>query len=171
MSAQGAVILIGHGGVPKDMPRQWVTELKKLEAERRAKGGGPTPQEREADRRIREWPRTPENDPYRMGLLELAKRLAPLLGGRRLVIAYNEFCTPSIEQAVEQLVGEGAGQIALVTTMVTPGGSHADGEIPEEVSRLQKRFPAVDLKYAWPFDLEKVAELIGYQVGQVRFDG
>lgn len=166
---QEAVILIGHGGVPRDMPRQWVTELKRLEGERRAKGGEPSPEEEEADRRIREWPRTPENDPYRMGILNLAEHLDPLLGGRKLVIAYNEFCAPSIEQAVAELAGEGIRRIALVTTMVTPGGSHADGEIPEEVSRLRQIFPEVDLQYAWPFDLGKVAELIGHQVGRVRF--
>lgn len=168
-SIQRAVVLIGHGGVPKDLPKGWVTELKRMEAERRAKGDEPSATELEADKRIRDWPRTPENDPYRMGLESLAKQLKPLLEDQRLVVAFNEFCAPSIEQAVTDLADEGFQQIALVTTMVTPGGSHADGEIPEEVAKLQTRFPELDIKYAWPFDLGKVAELINYQVSQLRF--
>ncbi len=168
-SIQRAVVLIGHGGVPKDLPRGWVTELKRMEAERRAKGGEPSEMEMEADQRIRNWPRTPENDPYRMGLESLASQLKSLLKDECLVVAYNEFCSPSIEQAVADLVREGFEQIALVTTMVTPGGSHADGEIPEEVEKLQKRFPEIQIRYAWPFDLRKVAELINFQVSQIEF--
>ncbi len=168
-SHRRAVVLIGHGGVPKDLPKGWVAELKRLEAERRASGGDPTQSELTADDRIRNWPRTPENDPYRRGLESLARHLEPLLEGQRLVVAYNEFCTPSIEQAVSGLMDEGFRQVALVTTMVTPGGSHADGEIPEEVATLQARFPEMELQYAWPFDLAKVAELIKYQVSQIIF--
>ncbi|QPJ60468.1 MAG: hypothetical protein G3M70_00605 [Candidatus Nitronauta litoralis] len=168
-STKRAVVLIGHGGVPKDLPRGWVTELKRMESERRAKGGEPSQMEIEADQKIRNWPRTPENDPYRMGLESLAVQLESLLEDERLVVAYNEFCSPSIEMAVTDLANEGFSQIALVTTMVTPGGSHADGEIPEEVAKLQKRFPDAQIRYAWPFDLSKVAELIKYQVSQIEF--
>ncbi len=169
MTTRNAVVLIGHGGVPKDIPKGWVTELKRLEGERRAKGGEPSEAEIEADNRLRNWPRTPENDPYRMGLQSLAQCLEPMLDGQKLVVAYNEFCTPSIEQAVESLVEEGYQQVILVTTMVTPGGSHADGEIPEEVAKLKTRFPDMNIEYAWPFDLGKVAELMKHQVSQIKF--
>jgi sirohydrochlorin cobaltochelatase len=30
------VILVGHGGIPKDCPQELVTRLKRLEAQRRA---------------------------------------------------------------------------------------------------------------------------------------
>ena len=165
---QSAVILIGHGGVPRDLPAGWVQKLKQLEAQRKGRGGEPTEEERELDSRIRHWPRTPENDPYRQGLEALAAHLAPLLDGQRLVLAYNEFCAPSLEDAVEGLEKEGVRHITLVTTMITPGGSHADREIPRAVEALARRFPHLRLNYAWPFDLPRVAAMLKDQVSQAQ---
>ncbi|MDZ4732870.1 MAG: hypothetical protein SGJ16_04685, partial [Nitrospirota bacterium] len=62
------VILVGHGGIPKGWPQELVTKLKRLEAQRRAAKMPPSPEERELDSKIRQWPRTPETDPYRSGL-------------------------------------------------------------------------------------------------------
>ena len=66
------VVLVGHGGIPKDYPRELVTKLRALEAKRRATGGPPTPEEIELDTKIRRWPRTPKTDPYQAGLEALA---------------------------------------------------------------------------------------------------
>ena len=74
--------------------------------------------------------------------------------------AYNDFCAPSIREAVENLVNDDVKEIVLVTTMLTPGGSHSEKEIPEEVAKLQNQFKDVSIYYAWPFNLEKVAELL-----------
>ena len=60
-----------------------------------------SPREAELDQQIREWPRTAQNDAYKAGVDEIAKAFAPKLGGRRLVVAYNEFCAPSVETAIE----------------------------------------------------------------------
>jgi sirohydrochlorin cobaltochelatase len=119
-----------------------------------------TERERELDHRVRHWPRTPDNDPYRAGLEQIAQALAPKLGGTELVVAYNEFCAPSIDEAIDALVAEGARHIKLVTTMVTPGGSHAAEEIPAILEAARARHPAVSLHYAWPFDLDRVADLL-----------
>ncbi len=54
-----AVVLVGHGGVPKDYPHDLVITLKRLEAHRRGTGGDPSEEEGDLDRRIRHWPRTP----------------------------------------------------------------------------------------------------------------
>lgn len=165
-SSQSAVVLVGHGGLPKDCPRELVQKFKKLESQRRASGQPPSQEEVELDRQIREWPRTPETDPYQAGLLALAGKLAPLLKGVRLVVAYNEFCAPDVPRAVEKLIAEGVGTITVVPTMMTPGGSHSEVEIPAIIAALRTRHPKIHLNYAWPFDLEKLAEMLVSHLNQ-----
>ena len=82
-----AIVLVGHGGVPKDCPHDLVGKLKQLEAQRRAAGTPMSPEEQELDQKIRRWPRTPQTDPYKEGLESLAAQLRPLLKGDRLAIA------------------------------------------------------------------------------------
>jgi sirohydrochlorin cobaltochelatase len=161
---QEAVILVGHGGVPTDCPREWVTRLKALEAQRRATGRAPSAEERELDRRIRHWPRTLRTDPYRDGLEALAAQLRLLLNGMPLAIAYNEFCAPTLEEAVEQLVAAGATSVTVVPSMLTPGGVHSEIEIPETLEFLRARYPQHEFRYAWPVDLALVARMLAEQL-------
>lgn len=160
------VMLIGHGGVPRDYPRERLARLRRLEQERQARGGPLGPEEAALDLEIRSWPRTDLSDPYRAGLEALAARLRPLLGGARLVTAYNEFCAPSIPRATADAVAAGSSLIVLVSSMMTPGGSHAEIEIPEEVERLRTQYLGVRIVYAWPFDLGAVARVMAEQVAE-----
>ena len=164
-----AIILVGHGGLPSDAPGDLVSELKRLEGMRRARGE-PEMGEREAelDEKIRNWPRTDESDPYKIGLESILGELRPKLGGRRVVEAYNEFCAPSVEDAIANLVEEGADHITLVTTMFTRGGSHAEFEIPELVEYSQKKYPQVEFHYVWPFDLSRVADFLASHVPEPK---
>jgi sirohydrochlorin cobaltochelatase len=164
LKAQRGVLLVGHGGIPKDYPRELVTKLKTLEARRRAGGTEATAEEVELDRRIRQWPRTPESDPYRAGFEALATHLKGLLNGVRFAIAYNEFCAPTVEEALEEMIQAGITTITVVPSMLTPGGSHSEIEIPESVERLRVRFPHTDIRYAWPFDLPAVATMLATQL-------
>ncbi|AUX45056.1 hypothetical protein SOCE26_065370 [Sorangium cellulosum] len=163
-----AVILVGHGAPAADCPRELVTRLKSLEGRRAASGAGaaPSPEERDLEAKIRAWPRTPENDPYRAGIERLAAELAPLLGGAELLVAYNEFCAPTLSEAVATAVQRGATEIAVVPSMLTPGGVHSEVEIPEAIARLRAEHPAVALRYAWPFDLAEVARLLAAQLAR-----
>lgn len=161
---QKAVILVGHGGVPRDYPSEKVSRLRMLEAQRQRMGTHMTEEERELDHQIRSWPRTPENDPFCYGIRAIAAKLEPKLGNRKLMVAYNEFCGPSIEQAVEKLVADGFKEIELLTTMFTPGGVHSEFEIPEIVTALQKEYPEVLITYPWPFDLDHVASFLSEQL-------
>ncbi|WP_447975489.1 sirohydrochlorin chelatase [Nitrospira sp. Kam-Ns4a] len=170
-SRRRGVVLVGHGGVPKDFPRERLTRLKALEAQRRGSGRGPSPEEVELERAIRTWPRTPETDPYQAGLEALAAALAPLLDGARFALAYNEFCAPCVEEAVEGLIAAGATEITVVPSMLTPGGSHAQEEIPAMLAQLQARYPGVVIRYAWPFDLADVARLLAQQVARFERSG
>lgn len=158
------VVLVGHGAIPTDYPRDLVTKLKTLEARRRASGADPTPEETELDRRIRQWPRSPQTDPYRTGFEALASHLRVLLRGEHFAIAYNEFCSPTVEEALEEMIHAGITTLTVVPSMLTPGGSHSEIEIPASLNRLRARFPDVDIRYAWPFDLAAVATMLASQV-------
>ena len=52
-------------------------------------------------------------------------------------MAYNEFCAPTLEESVEELIKKGATHITVTTTMFTPGGSHSEVEIPEILDHLR----------------------------------
>jgi sirohydrochlorin cobaltochelatase len=73
---------------------------------------------------------------------------------------YNEFCFPSIEQAADHLAEENITKVILITTMITPGGSHSEREIPEEVEALRLKYPKMDFQYAWPYDLDLFSNLL-----------
>jgi sirohydrochlorin cobaltochelatase len=157
---KAAVILVGHGVPASDTPRPLVTEFKTLEAKRRAGQLPVGPREAELDRLLRDWPRTPETDPYKWGLERLADVLRKRLDGRRLSVAFNEFCSPSVEETIHSLVKEGFRRVTLVPTMFTPGGLHSELEIPAIVAAEKRRHPDLVLEYAWPFDMDHVAEFL-----------
>ncbi len=158
------VILVGHGGIPKDCPQDLVTKLKRLEAQRRAAKQPPSQEELELDQKIRRWPRTRATDPYQSGLEAVGAVLRPHLNGVLFAMAYNEFCAPMLEEAVEDLVKQGATSITVLTTMFTPGGSHSEVEIPEILEHLKSQYPTVELRYAWPFDLQLIAKTLAEQL-------
>jgi sirohydrochlorin cobaltochelatase len=160
------VILVGHGGIPMGCPQELVTKLKRLEAQRRAAKMPPSPEELELDTKIRQWPRTPETDPYQSGLEAVAAQLRANLGEVLFAVAYNEFCAPTLEESVKELIQKGATHITVATTMFTPGGSHSEVEIPEILERLRKQYPDIVLRYAWPFDMNLIAVMLATQVKQ-----
>lgn len=161
-----AVILVGHGAAAKDCPRELVTRWKSLEGRRHATGGPPSAEEIELDHRIRTWPRTDANDPYRKGLLSLAEALRPLVAPAALFVAYNEFCAPTIEEAADEAIAAGAKAITVVPSMLTPGGIHSETEIPETLARIRERHPRVSVLYAWPYDLRAVAAMLAAHTRQ-----
>lgn len=154
------IILVGHGSAAKDCPRELVTRWKSLEGRRHAAGGPPSAEEIELDHRIRRWPRTETNDPYRMGLLALADALRPSVAPARLLVAYNEFCAPTLEETADLAIAEGARQILVVPSMLTPGGVHAEVDIPEAIERIREKHPSAQVAYAWPYDLTAVAAML-----------
>jgi len=88
-------------GIPKDCPQELVAKLKRLEGQRRATHVPPSPEELELDKKIRHWPRTDATDPYQAGLESVASQLRTKLRDVLFALAYNEFCTPSLEEAVK----------------------------------------------------------------------
>ncbi|HEY7533746.1 MAG TPA: CbiX/SirB N-terminal domain-containing protein [Nitrospiraceae bacterium] len=165
-TATHGVILVGHGGIPADCPPELVTRLKRLETQRRAAHAPISDEELELDTKIRRWPRTAATDPYQSGLEAVAAQLKAQMDGVLFALAYNEYCAPTLEESVEDLVRKGATHITVTTTMFTPGGSHSEIEIPEILDHLKKQHPRVTLRYAWPFDLSMVAKMLREQVSR-----
>ncbi|MFT4577683.1 MAG: sirohydrochlorin cobaltochelatase [Nitrospinales bacterium] len=159
-----AVILIGHGGLPSDIPKEVVEDFMKIHKQRIRRGTPITSEEKDLESIIRNWERTPESDPYKSGLEKLASNLAPRLDGYILKTAYNEFCFPSIEQAADELAEENVTKIILITTMITPGGSHSEKEIPDEVEALRLKYPEMNFQYAWPYDLDIFSNLLSEHI-------
>ena len=96
-SYKKAVILIGHGGLPSDIPSEIVEKFMRLHKSRVKTGGEATSQEVELDNTIRRWRRTPDTDPYQSGIETLASHMKPFLKNFIVKIAYNEFCYPTIK--------------------------------------------------------------------------
>jgi sirohydrochlorin cobaltochelatase len=124
----------------------------------------------ELDAQIRDWPRRADNDPYKRGLEQLAAALRPLLPTELFAVGYNEFCRPSIPEAVEGLIARGAMRILAIPTMLTPGGVHSEVDIPRALEALRRSHPGVRIEYAWPFDLREVATLLAAHLGRAAGD-
>jgi sirohydrochlorin cobaltochelatase len=161
-----AVVLIGHGAPATDCPPQLVGELMGLEWRQGHAPDGHALEGRaaELDAAIRDWPRHAGNDPYKAGLERLAAALRPLLPTDLLAVGYNEFCRPSIAEAIEQVIRQGAGRILVIPTMLTPGGVHSEHDIPQALERIRRAHPAAAIEYLWPFDLDAVAGLLASQI-------
>ena len=163
-SNKRAIILVGHGGLPSDIPSEIVEKFMRLHKARVKTEGEATRQEVELDNTIRRWRRTPETDPYQSGLEELASRMEKFLNKFIVKTAYNEFCYPTIEESVGELVEGNVSKIILVTTMITRGGSHSEQEIPQELEVLREKFKDIDIQYAWPFDMDAFALFLATHV-------
>jgi len=159
-SDRRALVLVGHGAVPRDYPRDRLMTLRGLEARRRASGMPPSPEEVALENELRNWPRSPATDPYQAGLERLAAHLRRLLAPTRLALAYNEFCAPTVAEAVRGLAAEGITEVVAMPSMFTRGGVHAEVEIPESIDALRAEFPHLSMRYAWPFAEEHLASFL-----------
>jgi sirohydrochlorin cobaltochelatase len=59
-----ALVLVGHGGLPSDMPSEMVEKFMRVHTGRIRAGGPITEHEIKLNTEIRKWERTPESDPY-----------------------------------------------------------------------------------------------------------
>jgi sirohydrochlorin cobaltochelatase len=167
------VVLAMHGTPPNDFPRPEVIELFSLHA--RLENVLPhIPDEQlqqwrqrhdELDKKIRNWPRTPENDPFFVASQQISAQLSAETGFE-VLLGFNEFCAPDLDAALETAARR-AERVIVVTPMMTPGGEHAEEDIPAAIQRAQEQHPAVDFKYAWPFDLRETAKFLAAQIKKV----
>lgn len=164
------IVLAMHGAPARDLPPADLAELMSLHgrlASPRAAGG----EERAAlearyaalDARVRAWPRTAANDPFWAASLELGEHLARA-AGCPVIAGFNEFCAPSLDEALDQAVARGAGRVKVVTPMMTRGGEHAELDIPAALEAARARHPGVSFVYTWPFPVSEVARFLAEQM-------
>ncbi len=159
------IVLAMHGAPPSDFPKNELAEffrlhnrigsIKKSEALLR--------RYRELEAKMRRWPRNPQNDPYFEGAMNLANDLSKVTG-LKVIVGFNEFCAPSLKEALEKAAEEGGKKVIVVTPMMTRGGEHSEIEIPNTVKAVQKKYPQVSFIYIWPFETEEVAKFLSSQI-------
>jgi sirohydrochlorin cobaltochelatase len=161
------VVLAMHGVPPNDFPRQEMREFFELHGRMEMSPASLRPASRsryqELEAKIKHWPRTAQNDPYHTASHELARALQTEIG-LEVTVGFNEFCSPDVDEALEQTVGNGAGRIIVLTTMMTRGGEHAEREIAQAVSRARTKHPGVEIIYAWPFETAGIARFLAEHV-------
>lgn len=118
---------------------------------------------RRLDDEIRDWPRTETNDPYRLAVLRLAAALETRLGFPVLA-GYNEFCRPTLAEALDQSAALGVEEVVVLPTMLLRGNEHTEEEIATAVHEAARHNPQTRYRYAWPFPETALVELFANQV-------
>ena len=161
------IVLAMHGAPPRDFPEREMGEFFGLHARlEHATGPELAGLERryaELEAKMRAWPRTPENDRFWAASHELADDLTRIVGAE-VIVGFNEFCGPDLDEALEKAIAGDADQIVVVTPMMMRGGQHAEVDIPAAISRVQERHPSVSISFVWPFDSVEVADFLAEQV-------
>jgi len=75
----------------------------------------------------------------------VAERVAMLQPGVKVVCAYLEFNSPSLENAVNDLVNQGFDNLRLVP-MFLGVGKHVREDLPNMLAELGQRFPGLALE-------------------------
>jgi sirohydrochlorin cobaltochelatase len=160
------IVLAMHGVPPSDFPRQELSEFFMLHArfEHAAASCDPAwTRYSELEKKLRSWPRNRENDAYFTASFELARELSAATACE-VVVGFNEFCGPSLGEALDRAAGSGAGRVVVITPMMTQGGEHSEKDIPGAVERARACHPGVEFVYAWPFPTSDVARFLAGQV-------
>lgn len=167
------IVLAMHGAPPNDFPKDAMAELFGLHGRlEHAAGPERAALERrhaELEARMRTWPRTTANDPFHAGSLQLAEQLREHTGCP-VVVGFNEFCAPSLDEALDQAVAQSPSRVIVITPMMTPGGGHSEIDIPAAITRAQERHPGIPIVYAWPFAVSEVARFLAAQMAQFLQD-
>ena len=104
------ILLVMHGIPPTDFPDDERNEFFGLSGRiRRASGeelNALVERQKLLETKMRNWPRTMENDPFHAASLELAGHLSDI-NGDEVVVVFNEFCAPDVETALKQAIKNG----------------------------------------------------------------
>jgi sirohydrochlorin cobaltochelatase len=162
------VLLVMHGVPPSDFPPDELNEFFGLAGRLRRANPAERPaleaRRRVLETKMRDWPRTPQNDPFYFSSKELAEGLGAATG-IDVRLAFNEFCAPEIAATLEGIAENGAGRILVATTMMTRGGEHSETDITRAIEAARRRHPGAEIIYAWPYETGEVA---GFLAAHIR---
>ncbi len=165
MKHQSVIVLAMHGMPPADFPRKELGDWKTLHSQLSAGHEGKdviVKRYQELDDKIRNWPRTRENDLYFFASKEIAEALTKT-SGLEVILGFNEFCAPSLDQALDDACRK-TGSVTVITPMMTRGGSHSECDIPEAIRKAKANHPSVEFNYVWPFDVGGIARFLTEQM-------
>jgi sirohydrochlorin cobaltochelatase len=151
-------IIAAHGTPPLDMPRKLMLEYMMLHGGMRVRGSKQDKRHDELDEMVRNWPRT-DKDAYWAGTIKLGKMLETMIGSETIV-AYNEFCGPSIKEAFEKAVNDKAKKIFVISPMWEPNNRHSAVDVLQSVYRAKKKYPKIEIIYAWPYGYDKIIKCL-----------
>lgn len=161
------IVLAMHGMPPKDFPPDDLQEFFSLHA--RVHGAPDSlPDEilrryEELSTRMCNWPRDEVNDPFHVAALEIAQLLENEVS-LPVSVAYNEFCSPTLDEVFASAIRDGAAKVIVATLMMTRGGDHAEVDIPAAIAHARERYPGVQFTYAWPFEPQEIARFLAGQI-------
>ena len=164
--AKSIIVLAMHGRTPSDFPQAEKAEYFRLQSQLTSSSAPNLELKRRRDaleQKIRVWRRTAENDPYHHASHELGKTLQAS-SGSEVIVSFNEFCAPSIPEAIDLAAEKNPEKILIVTPMMTKGSGHSDVEIPLIVKQAQAKHPACSILYVWPFDDSEIAAFLNRQI-------
>lgn len=156
------IVLAMHGMPPVDFPKAELAELSSLHARLKhaseAERAKLAPRHEELDAQIRAWPRSEKNDLFHASSHELARAVSTL-SGCPVILGFNEFASPALDEALRQAAGE-SREVLVITTMLMRGGAHSEHDIPAAIQKAEKAHPEVRFRYLWPLNADRVAEFL-----------
>jgi sirohydrochlorin cobaltochelatase len=162
-----SIVIAMHGMPPKDFPFSDLREFFMLHSQQQSARNSLSDAAKlrylQLHEAMRNWPRSPDNDPFHAAATELALLLEEELSCP-VHVGFNEFCAPPLDKAFASAAAQDPARILIVTPMMTRGGEHAEVDIPEAIDRARQRFPKIHFIYCWPFDYHDVAHFLAGQI-------
>ena len=138
------IVLAMHGTPPNDFPKDDAAHFFRLHSQLHSGKATEALKHRhdELEDKMRTWPRTAQNDPFFVASHNLGSQLTKVTG-YDVIVGFNEFCAPSLDNAFEQAVEKGASNIIVMTAMMVGGGKHSEVDIPAAIKRAQNKYPRI----------------------------
>ncbi|MEZ4703786.1 MAG: CbiX/SirB N-terminal domain-containing protein [Bdellovibrionota bacterium] len=119
----------------------------------------------DVETQIVEWCRNPMNDKFWLHSYYLAEGIQNNLG-YPVLVGFNEFCNPTLEDALLKAASQTTDRVIMVTPMLTPGGGHPEHDLPKVVGKVQDQLVAqessVEITYIWPRSDDEISTWIDH---------
>lgn len=103
-------------------------------------------------------------------LRRVAESVGRRMPGVSVVYGALQFNSPSLAEAVAEVVAAGAGRV-IIAPMFLFSGNHVARDIPGEIRVLRERFPAVELTYAGHIGAdERLVDILVDRIREVAAD-
>ncbi|TYR78750.1 sirohydrochlorin chelatase [Priestia megaterium] len=83
-------------------------------------------------------------------------------------LCFLELAPPTIEQGFERCIKQGATRIAVVPVLLLTA-THAKKDIPEEIQKVHRHYPQVEVVYGEPFGVDnKIVDILMERIHQTN---